>query len=165
MELRKEAEDRCNHWKAKAGRLTESLKTASAALSNQSGCIQYMNRFSTQYYDEVKVARLKFGRWDERNWADLAVSMLKGKEGDALSMDYTHDITDSVAFAPELRAIHARRDEQCREHLEGHAFATGKCLLAKMANRTSNRKAFWCNSLFKFDHSVRNEEGKRVRTK
>ena len=31
--------------------------------------------------------------------------------------------------------------------LEGHAFATGKCLLAKMANRTSNRRAFWQNSL------------------
>ena len=47
-----------------------------------------MKRGSSQYYDEVEVARLKFGRWDQRNWADLAVSMmLKGKKGDASSMD------------------------------------------------------------------------------
>ena len=90
-----------------------------------------MKRGSSQYYDEVEVARFKFGRWDQRNWADLAVSMLKGKEGDASSMDLTHDITDSIAFAPELRAIHARRDEQCREHLEGHAFASGKIVPAR----------------------------------
>jgi hypothetical protein len=32
-----------------------------------------------------------------------------------------------------------------------------------MAHRKSNRRMFWENSLFKFDHSARDQEGKRLR--
>eukprot|EP00966_Prymnesium_polylepis_P063874 1481556-Prymnesium_polylepis.1 len=56
-------------------------------------------------------------RWDQRNWADLCVSALRGPSGDAAEIDYTHDFTDSIAFKQELKAIHRRRDEVCRDWL------------------------------------------------
>ena len=87
-------------------------------------------------------------------WAELNVTALRG--GSRAELDYTHDITDSKSFAPELRAIHARRDESCRDWLQAHAFNPAKCLLAKMCHhRLSGRRCSWQNSMFKFDHSKR----------
>ena len=51
---------------------------------------------------------------------------------DGMEIDYTHDVTDCPAFRHELKAIHERRDESCREWLQGHAFGAAKTLLAKM---------------------------------
>ena len=80
-------------------------------------------------------------------------------------INYTHDVTDTVSFAPELRLIHQRRDQACCDWLQEHAFHPAKCLLIKMAHRLSARRTGWQHSIFKFDHSVRDAEGKRKRTR
>eukprot|EP00966_Prymnesium_polylepis_P199172 4615075-Prymnesium_polylepis.1 len=88
-------------------------------------------------------------RWDERNWADLCVYALRGGVIDAAAeMDYTHDITDSLAFKGELKAIHRRRDEVCRDWLRDRALRPAKQLLAKCTARMSLRRCGWANSMF-----------------
>eukprot|EP00966_Prymnesium_polylepis_P117156 2707196-Prymnesium_polylepis.1 len=69
-------------------------------------------------------------RWDERNWADLCVYALRGPVSDAAEIDHAHDITDSLAFKPELRAINRRRDGVCRDWLRARALRPAKQLLA-----------------------------------
>ena len=157
-ELKRYEQKIASYWKREAQRLLERNRELSAALSEKEGRIKWMDRNTSQYYDEVKILRLKLGRWDERNWADLCVSALNGEHGNPLSMDRTSEITDSKAFRLELAAIHERRDEACRDYLQTHAFRVQKQLLAKVSHRLSGRKMGWQNSLFKFDHSKRDPE-------
>ena len=94
--------------------------------------------------------RQKLGRWDERNWAELVVSALKGPR-DGSQLDYTMDVRDCVAFKGALKEIHRQRDEESREWLQTHAFRKEKQMLTKMSHRKSNRRMFWENSLYKCD--------------
>ena len=162
VELRRKAESDRDHWKREVGRLREELRTVGATISTSSGTIKFMERQSPQFYKEVKVLRGKLARWDERNWVELCVSALAGRNGEA-DIDYTHDITDCIGFRAELKRIHARRDESCREWLQANAFRLEKQMLAKMAHRISGRRCGWQNSMFKFDHSARDADGARVR--
>ena len=106
--------------------------------------------------------RQKLGRWDERNWAELVVSALKGPR-DGSQLDYTMDVRDCGAFKGALKEIHRQRDEESREWLQTHAFRKEKQMLTKMSHRKSNRRMFWENSLYKFDHSARDAEGAPIR--
>ena len=93
--------------------------------------------------------------------AELAIAALKGPR-DGSQLDYTMDVRDCVQFKAALDEIHCIRDEESRDWLETHAFRAEKQLLGKMAHRKSNRRMFWENSLYKFDHSARDAEGQRV---
>ena len=72
-ELKRYEQKIASYWKREAQRLLERNRELSAALSEKEGRIKWMDRNTSQYYDEVKILRLKLGRWDERNWADLCV--------------------------------------------------------------------------------------------
>ena len=121
-----------------------------------------MARESSQYREEVRVLREIMSRWDKRNWAELCVSVLKGLRGGE-QIDYTMDVRDCTAFEGALKEIHRQRDEECSAWLQTHAFRAEKQLLGKMAHRKSNRRMFWENSMYKFDHSARNKDGVPLR--
>ena len=140
VDLRRKAEGRHAEWKAEAGRLHKLLRKANAALDDTAGHIKYMVKGDPHFYEEAQVWRQRMRRWDPRNWADLSVSGLAGKRGTD-DINYTHDITDSMAFRLELNAIHARRDEQCRDYLATHAYRPAKLALIKYSHRVSDRRA------------------------
>ena len=73
--------------------------------------------------------------------------------------------SDCVAFKGALRHILEADREECRVYLETHAFRVEKQLLHKMNHRVSGRKMGWANSLYKYDHSLRDKDGNRVRTR
>ena len=148
IELRRKAEADRDYWKAEAGRLEERCRVLSAAADDQEGRVSFLERNSSLYYREVQVLRAKMRRWDPANWAELCVSMLKGKRGDPDSHDYTSDITSAPAFREELKAIHANRDEECRLWLESHALRPEKQLLVKNAHRISGRARWAGSTLF-----------------
>ena len=152
-------------WKREAERLQDRNKVLSAACEAREGAVSWMEAHNTTFYGEVKTVREFLRRYDPRNWAELCVSALKGLRGDADSKDYTSDITWCTAFKDELAAIYAIRDEECRMWLEGHSFRIEKQSLVKNAHRLSGRKAGWMNSLFKFDHSQRDEQGHSLRVR
>ena len=160
VDLRRKVEGRRDEWKAEARRLEKLLRKANAALDNSADKIKYMVKGDPHFYEEAQVWRQRMRRWDPRNWADLSVSGLAGKRGSD-EINYTHDITDSLAFGPELKAIHARRDEQCRDYLATHAFRPAKLALIKYSHRVSGRRCAWINSMLKFDHSARDAKGER----
>ena len=166
IELRQQAEGRANSYMQETQRLKERLKEANAALSEQEGAVDFLQRGSSFYYREAQVLRRKLCRWDERNWAELVMTALAGsKNGSSSEVNYIHDVTDTLSFAPELRLIHQRRDQACCDWLAQHAYHPAKCLLVKMAHRLSGRRTGWQHSIFKYDHSVRDAEGKRKRTR
>ena len=140
------------------------LRKANAALDDTAGHIKYMVKGDPHFYEEAQVWRQRMRRWDPRNWADLSVSGLAGKRGTD-DINYTHDITDSMAFRLELNAIHARRDEQCRDYLATHAYRPAKLALIKYSHRVSDRRCAWINSMLKFDHSARDAKGERLRVR
>ena len=165
LELRRKAEIERNHWKTRCLKAESALRDLAAAAGDGAAVVKFMARDSSQYKDEVRVLRLKMARWDERNWAELCVSVLRGrrqlKHGDT---NHTWEIAACKQFQPALNAIHAARDKSNREYLQLHAFRPEKMLLLKMAQRHSIRSMGWANSLLKFDHSKRNSRGARVRT-
>ena len=160
-ELRVRAESSRNFWKSRAGELEEELRRVRATLDG-TNCLQFMDRKGSQFRRESQVLRDKLrARYDKRNWAELCISALAAqREGE---IDYTCDVRDCVAFRSALKEIHRQRDEECKEHLEQHAFRIEKQMLLKMAQRRSNRKLSWENSLWKFDHSARDANGDPVR--
>ena len=160
-ELRQKAERSYSHWKARATELEAELRAARAALK-EGTTIRFMERDDCHFSQEADVLRQKMGRWDKRNWAELAILALRGpRSGDQL--DYTVDVRDCVAFKGALTEIHRQRDEESCAWLQAHAFRVEKQLLGKMAHRKSNRRMFWENSMFKFDHSATDKEGNRIR--
>ena len=149
-----------SYYRSEAFRLEKALAEANAALKIKEGAVSYMERNSAQFYDEWPKLRKMLKRWDERNWADLCVSALRGHVGDAAEMDYTHDITDSLAFKQELKAIHRRRDEVSRDWLRARALRPAKQLLAKCTARMSLRR---CGALAQVDVQIRlRSEGGRT---
>ena len=164
IDLRRRAEKNSAYWKREFHRLEEELRVARAAVDERADRVSYMERGSSQFGREVQVLREKLQRYDQRNWVELAIGVLKGPR-DGSQLDYTMDVRDCVQFRAALSEIHRQRDEESREWLQNHAFRAEKQLLGKMAHRKSisNRRMFWENSLFKFDHSARDQEGKRLR--
>ena len=162
IELRREAERIRNCWKTRCLAAENNLRDVRAALMEEQGRVQFMARNSSQFFREVNVLRAKLGRWDKRNWAELVVSALKGPR-DGSQLDYTMDVRDCESFQGALKEIHRQRDEECCEWLQTHAFRMEKQLLGKMSHRKSNRRMFWENSLYKFDHSSRDAEGAPIR--
>ena len=146
---------------ARARELEALLRAANAAL-DEATTIRFMPRDYAHFSQEAEVLRQKMGRWDKRNWAELAMLALKGaRSGEQL--DYTMDVRDCVAFKGALTEIHRQRDEESSVWLQTHAFRIEKQLLGKMAHRKSNRRMFWENSMFKFDHSACDKDGNRMR--
>ena len=162
VELRQQAEKRATYWQKQCRDKDEEIRVLRAAADDRAGRVHLMARDSSQFGEEVQVLREKFKRYDKRNWTELALAVLKGpRSGEQL--DYTMDVRDCVAFRAALKEIHRQRDEESREWLQDHAFRAEKQLLGKMAHRKSNRRMFWENSLYKFDHSARDKDGQRVR--
>ena len=162
IELRRNAEWNKNYWKSRCLTAEHDLKVARSTISEEQGNLKFMARGSSEFAEKVKVLRQKLGRWDERNWAELVVSALKGPR-DGSQLDYTMDVRDCEAFKGALKEIHRQRDEESREWLQTHAFRKEKQMLSKMSHRKSNRRMFWENSLYKFDHSARDAEGAPIR--
>mmetsp|Transcript_34308 Transcript_34308/g.94537 ORF Transcript_34308/g.94537 Transcript_34308/m.94537 type:complete len:93 (+) Transcript_34308:374-652(+) len=82
-----------------------------------------MQQGSLQYYREVEVWRLKMGRWDQQNWADLCASGLRGpQDGSSAQPNLLPGLRTATAFKGELASIHRARDKCCRDHLQVHAF-------------------------------------------
>ena len=168
-ELRREVEHRCSTlrrnadvWKRRFYVIQRQLRIANDALKKKQDAVHFMDRKSSQFRKEVPVLRKLLQRWDQRNWAELCVSALKGSEGGS-QIDYTMDVRDCVAFMEALKEIHRRRDESCRTWLEDNAFRPEKMMLVKMAHRVSGRRCQWQNQLMKFDFSARDKAGERVR--
>ena len=128
IELRREAERKRNLWKSRCLKAENDLRVARGAFTEEQGRVQFMARTSTQFQIEVKVLRQKLGRWDERNWAELVASALKGPR-DGSQLDYTMDVRDCEAFKGALKEIHRQRDEESREWLQTHAFRKEKQML------------------------------------
>ena len=139
-ELRRQAEKSRNHWKARCLKAEAALRDLAAA-AGDGAAVKFMARDSSQYKDEVRVLRLRLARWDERNWAELCVSVLHGrrqvKHGDT---NHTWEIAACKKFQPALNAIHAARDKSNREYLQLHAFRPEKMLLRW---RSASRSAAW----------------------
>ena len=51
-----------------------------AALDDGARKIKFMDRKGAQFCDEMKVLRMKMARWDQRNWAEMAIALLKGPQ-------------------------------------------------------------------------------------
>ena len=124
-----------------------------------------MARESSQYREEVRVLREIMSRWDKRNWAELCVSVLKGPRGGE-QIDYTMDVRGCMAFEGALKEIHRQRDEECSAWLQQAAdprVSRREAAAWQDAHRKSNRRMFWENSMYKFDHSARNKDGVPLR--
>ena len=102
-----------------------------------------MKRSDHHWAREAQILHEKLRRWDERNWAELCMSALASDRLNDENRQTNHvsEVTESVHFKPELKAIHARRDEECRAHLEQTAFRPEKMYMAKMAHRLSDRRS------------------------
>ena len=124
IELRRRAETRASGYLAETLRLKERLLLlANAALSEKEDAVSLLQRGTSYYYEEAHVLRQKLRRWDPRNWAELVMTALAGsRDGQQNEINYTHDVTDTLSFAPELRLIHQRRDQACCDWLQEHAF-------------------------------------------
>ena len=100
-----------------------------------------MQRSDHHWAREAQILREKMRRWDERNWAELTMSALAGDRLNEEQTNHVSEVTESVHFKAELKAIHARRDEECRAHLEQTAFRPEKMYMAKMAHKLSDRRS------------------------
>jgi hypothetical protein len=67
-------------------------------------------------YTQSAVLEQMMRRWDEGNWSELAMLMLKrsGKIG---------EVVHTVAFQTELKRILEEDRAECAEYLQTHAFA------------------------------------------
>eukprot|EP00966_Prymnesium_polylepis_P325810 7381757-Prymnesium_polylepis.1 len=80
IELRAHAEGQLSHWRNRARAAEQEVRELRSALDEQQGNVGVLKHGSSQFYREVEVWRLKMGRWDHQNWADLCASGLRGPQ-------------------------------------------------------------------------------------